>query len=156
MALAAVQSKPPGPKGRLLVGVLPEFRKDAAGFLEKMARQYGDVVYIPLARQHIYYLGHPEAIRDVLVTHQFKFKKSRMLERARVLLGDGLLTSEGEYHKRQRRLVQPAFHRERLVGYAVEMVACAAKARERFVTFAQAGQQFDMAKEMMRLTLAIV
>ena len=144
--------KPPGPKGRLLVGVLPEFRKDPAGFLEKVARQYGDVVYIPLGRQHIYYVGHPDAIRDVLVTHQNKFKKSRMLERARVLLGDGLLTSEGGHHRRQRRLVQPAFHRDRLAGYGAVMVERAAIARDRW----QSGQLFDVLQEMMRLTLAIV
>ena len=117
-----------------------------------MARQYGDVVYIPLGRQHIYYLGHPEAIRDVLVTRQNKFKKSRMLERARVLLGDGLLTSEGDHHRRQRRLVQPAFHRDRLAGYGAVMVERAAVVRDQW----QSGQPFDVVQEMMRLTLAIV
>ena len=132
--------------------MLPEFRKDPAGFLEKMARQYGDVVYIPLGRQHIYYLGHPDAIRDVLVTRQNKFKKSRMLERARVLLGDGLLTSEGEHHRRQRRLVQPAFHRDRLAGYGTVMVERSAIVRDQW----QSGQSFDVLQEMMRLTLAIV
>lgn len=152
MTPAAVTSTPPGPKGRLLVGVLPEFRKDPAAFLEKMARQYGDVVYLPLGRQHIYYLGHPDAIRDVLVTHQNKFKKSRMLERARVLLGDGLLTSEGDHHRRQRRLVQPAFHRDRLAGYGAVMVDRAAVARDGW----RSGQPFDVLQEMMRLTLAIV
>jgi cytochrome P450 len=144
--------KPPGPKGHLLVGVLPEFRKDPAGFLEKMARQYGDVVYIPLGRQHIYYLGHPDAIRDVLVTHQNKFKKSRMLERARVLLGDGLLTSEGNHHRRQRRLVQPAFHRDRLAGYGAVMVERSAIVRDQW----KSSEPFDVLQEMMRLTLAIV
>ena len=143
---------PPGPKGHLLVGVLPEFRRNPAEFLEKMARQYGDVVYLPLGRQHIYYVGHPEAIRDVLVTHQNKFKKSRMLERARVLLGDGLLTSEGQHHRRQRRLVQPAFHRDRLAGYGAVMVERAAIVREQW----QPGQPLDVLAEMMRLTLAIV
>lgn len=144
--------QPPGPKGHLLVGVLPEFRKDPAGFLEKMARQYGDVVYIPLGRQHIYYLGHPDMIRDVLVTRQNKFKKSRMLERARVLLGDGLLTSEGEHHRRQRRLAQPAFHRDRLAGYGAVMVERSAIVRDQW----KSGQAFDVLQEMMRLTLAIV
>ena len=144
--------KPPGPKGHLLVGVLPEFRKDPAGFLEKMARGYGDIVYIPLGRQHIYCVSHPEAVRDVLVTHQNKFKKSRMLERARVLLGDGLLTSEGGHHSRQRRLVQPAFHRDRLAGYGAVMVDRAALVRDQW----QSGQSFDVLQEMMRLTLAIV
>jgi len=144
--------KPPGPKGHVLVGVLPEFRKDPAGFLEKISRQYGDVVYLPLGRQHIYYVGHPDAIRDILVTHQNKFKKSRMLERARVLLGDGLLTSEGQHHRRQRRLVQPAFHRDRLAGYGAVMVDRAAILRDQW----PAGQPFDALQEMMRLTLAIV
>jgi cytochrome P450 len=147
-----VSLKPPGPKGHLLVGVLPEFRKDPSGFLEKIARQYGDVVYLPLGRQHIYYVGHPEAVREILITHQNKFKKSRMLERARVLLGDGLLTSEGDHHRRQRRLVQPAFHRDRLAGYAAVMVDRAAVVRDQW----QPGQTFDMLREMMRLTLAIV
>ena len=117
-----------------------------------MARRYGDVVYIPLGRQHIYCISHPDAIRDVLVTHQNKFKKSRMLERARVLLGDGLLTSEGEHHRRQRRLVQPAFHRDRLAGYGAVMVERTAIVRDRW----QSGQPFDVLQEMMRLTLAIV
>jgi cytochrome P450 len=134
------------------VGVLPEFRKDPPGFLEKTARQYGDVVYLPLGRQHIYYVGHPDAIRDILVTHQNKFKKSRMLERARVLLGDGLLTSEGDHHRRQRRLVQPAFHRDRLAGYGAVMVERAAMVRDQW----QSGRSFDVLQEMMRLTLAIV
>jgi cytochrome P450 len=135
-----------------LLGVLPEFRKDPAGFLQKMARQYGDVVYVPLGRQHIYYLGHPDSVRDVLVTHQNKFKKSRMLERARVLLGDGLLTSEGEHHRRQRRLAQPAFHRDRLAGYGAVMVDRSTVVRDRW----QSGKSFDVLEEMMRLTLAIV
>jgi cytochrome P450 len=144
--------KPPGPQGHLLVGVLPEFRKDPAGFLEKLARQYGDVIYLPLGRQHIYYVGHPDAIRDVLVTNQNKFKKSRMLERARVLLGDGLLTSEGQHHRRQRRLVQPAFHRDRLAGYGAVMVERSGVVRDQW----QSGRPFDVLQEMMRLTLAIV
>jgi len=134
------------------VGVLPEFRKDPAGFLQKMARQFGDVVYLPLGRQHIYYVGHPDAIRDILVTHQNKFKKSRMLERARVLLGDGLLTSEGQHHRRQRRLVQPAFHRDRLAGYGAVMVDRAAILRDQW----ESGKPIDVLQEMMRLTLAIV
>lgn len=132
--------------------MLPEFRKDPAGFLETMSRKYGDVVYVPLGRQHIYYVGHPEAIRDVLLTNQHKFKKSRMLERARVLLGDGLLTSEGQHHRRQRRLVQPAFHRDRLAGYGAVMAECAGVVRDRW----KPGQPVDVLQEMMRLTLAIV
>src|SRR5262249_14055797 len=135
-----------------LVGNLSQFRSDPASFLEKVARDYGDVAYIPLGHQHIYYVGHPDMVRDILVTNQTKFKKSRMLERAKVLLGEGLLTSEGEQHKRQRRLVQPAFHRDRLIGYCAAMSETADKCARKW----QAGRSFDVAEEMGRLTLAIV
>ncbi len=145
-------ARPPGPKGRFLVGVLPEFRRDPPGFAERMARQYGDIVHLPVGGQHIHLLSHPDLIRDVLVTNQHKFKKSRMLERARVLLGDGLLTSEGAFHRRQRRLMQPAFHRERMAAYAATMVERAAIARERW----RSGETFDVSQQMNRLTMDIV
>jgi cytochrome P450 len=105
-----------------------------------------------LGPQHAFVVSDPDAIRDILITHQGNFTKSRMLERAKVLLGDGLLTSEAEFHTRQRRLVQPAFHRDRLVRYATDMVACAERARGAWTP----GVQLDIHKEMTRLTLAIV
>jgi cytochrome P450 len=144
--------RPPGPKPRPFFGLLREFRRNAAEFLERTARQYGDVVYLRLGPQHIYFVSEPGAIKDILVTNQAQFKKSRMLERARLLLGDGLLTSEGEFHKRQRRLVQPAFHRDRLTAYAAVMSERAAQCRERW----KPGEHVDISREMMRLTLAIV
>ncbi len=131
---------------------MPALRHDAPAFLQRMTREYGDVVFLPTAGQQVYFLNHPDFVREVLVTQQHKFKKSRMLERARVLLGDGLLTSEGALHLRQRRLVQPAFHRDRLVGYANTMVQRACVARERW----HAGTVIDMSQEMMRLTMDIV
>lgn len=150
--MPTTSARPPGPKARPFFGVLREFRQNPAEFLERSARQFGDLVYLRLGPQHVYLINHPDAIRDVLVTNQSQFKKSRMLERARMLLGDGLLTSEGEFHKRQRRLVQPAFHRERLVAYSAIMTECAAQCRERWTP----GEHLDLSKEMMRLTLAIV
>jgi cytochrome P450 len=151
--LSAAVQRPPGPKSvRPWLGVLTPFRKDPPGYLLRNARQYGDLVYLPLARQHGYLVNRPEWIRDILVTHQSNFVKSRMLERAKVLLGEGLLTSEGEFHTRQRRLVQPAFHRDRMAHYGAEMVACAVRARDQW----QPGMVIDIAAEMPRLTLAIV
>ena len=134
------------------LGVLPHFRKDPAGYLLSVAREYGDLAYMRLGPQHAFVVSHPDAIRDILVTNQRNFTKSRMLERAKVLLGDGLLTSEGEFHTRQRRLVQPAFHRDRLVRYSADMVECA----ERVGRAWSAGAEVDMHREMTRLTLAIV
>ena len=118
----AKPSMPPGPRGLPVIGVLREVRKDGPAFLQQCAAKYGDVVYLPTAGQHVYFLNHPDHVREVLVTQQHKFKKSRVLERAKTLLGEGLLTSEGAFHLRQRRLVQPAFHRERLAGYGETMV----------------------------------
>lgn len=134
------------------LGDLPRFRGNPNGFLLDAARKSGDLVNFRLAAQNVFMVSHPDAIRDVLVTHQANFTKSRMLERAKVLLGEGLLTSEGELHTRQRRLVQPAFHRDRLARYAVDMVACSANARAAWCD----GMEMDVSKEMARLTLAIV
>ena len=136
------------------MGVFREFRKQPAEFLERAARQYGDLVYIRLGPQNVYLVSHPDFIQDILVTRQTQFKKSRMLERARVLLGDGLLTSEGAMHLRQRRLVQPAFHRDRMASYATTMVDCAAQCSARWQSGAP--RTMDMSAEMSRLTLAIV
>jgi len=97
-------------------------------------------------------ISHPDLIRDVLVTHQKNFTKSRALERAKKLLGEGLLTSEGTTHLRQRRLLQPAFHRDRVASYARTMVECAERTRSRWTN----GAVMDVAGEMRRLTLAIV
>jgi cytochrome P450 len=148
----SVKARPPSVRGVPFIGVLPQFLGNAADFLERSARKHGDIVYHQVGRQKVYQINHPDWIKDILVTHQASFKKSRTLERARALLGNGLLTNEGESHKRQRRLVQPAFHRERLIGYASAMVECAEQARGRW----EDGSTFDVAQEMMRLTLAIV
>lgn len=135
-----------------MLGVLPEFRKNAPQFLQKVARAHGDLVHFRLGPQNAYVISNPEWIKDILITNQTNFTKSRMLERAKVLLGEGLLTSEAEFHKRQRRLVQPAFHRDRLIGYGAAMAECAAQCRDRW----SAGERFDVSREMNRLTLAIV
>ena len=82
-----------------------------------------------MVQQHLYLVSHPDYVREILVTNQNNFVKSRALQRAKILLGEGLLTSEGQHHLRQRRLVQPAFHRERLAGYAAAMSECAVRAQ---------------------------
>jgi cytochrome P450 len=105
-----------------------------------------------LMKQPVFLFNHPDYIRELLVTRQSNFIKSRIWQRSKRLLGEGLLTSEGEPHLRQHRLVQPAFYRERLQSYAAVMADYAAQARDRW----QAGAELDMQSEMMQLTLAIV
>ncbi len=144
--------RPPGPRSRSPLGLLPEFRKGPNLFFERVAREYGDVAYFRLGVQRTYLVSDPELIRGVLVTDQRQFVKSHALHRLKVLLGEGLLTSDGEFHLRQRRLSQPGFHRERLAGYAAAMVRRAVAARERW----RDGETVDLHREMMRLTLGIV
>jgi cytochrome P450 len=142
----------PGPRTRLPVGSLLPFRRDPTGFLTRVAREHGDVAHFRFGPRKLYLLSHPAHVKEVLVTRHRNFIKSYALQRSRVLLGQGLLTSEGEFHLRQRRLSQPAFHRERIDGYARVMAAYAAHTAERW----RDGQALDMAEEMGRLTLAIV
>ena len=125
--------------------------RDRLGTLSRLAAEYGDVARLTIAGRHVVLLSHPDLVRDVLVTHHRMFAKGRGLEQAKRLLGNGLLTSEGELHRRQRRLVQPAFHRERIAAYAATMAAYAEREAARWVD----GATMDVADAMMRLTLAI-
>ena len=99
-----------------------------------------------------YFLNHPDLVRDLFVVHAHKFMKGRALQRAKTLLGEGLLTSEGEHHLRQRRMMQPAFHRTRIAEYSKSMVDFA----ERMSASWSDGDVRDIDREMMHLTLQIV
>ena len=96
------------------VGHLPWFWHDTAGFLLRLAREQGDVAVFRLGRHQAFLLSHPEHARRVLVDDAGLFRKGRLMRRARRLLGDGLLTSEGDHHRGQRRRIQPSFCREQL------------------------------------------
>src|ERR687893_2919712 len=148
--MATTTALPPGPGsahlGRRLRGFLA-FRRDPLKFITSLAREHGDIVHFRLGPQRVFMLNHPDLVRDALVTHQDHFHKGRALQRAKRLLGEGLLTSEGEHHRRQRRLAQPAFHRKRVESYGALMVEYAARDSARW----QDGETRDIAHEMMRL-----
>lgn len=139
---------PPGPKSRLPGGLVIAMRRDPIGFLTRVARESGDIAYFRLGRQRVFLLANPDEIRELLVVHK-DFIKGRGVDRARHLLGRGLLTSNGELHLRQRRLVQPAFRHERIASYADVIVEYGARARSRW----RDGETLDAAREMTRLTL---
>jgi cytochrome P450 len=143
---------PPGPKGHLLLGSLPELRRDQLGFYASSARRYGDVVPTRFAYRRAVLIFHPDLIEEVLVTRSRDFVKSPGVRLLRPLLGNGLLLSEGDFWLRQRRLVQPAFHRRRLTAYGEVMTSCT----ERHLTRWRVGASFDVHAEMMALTQAIV
>ena len=142
----------PGPRarypGELALGLI----RRPLDFLPRLVRQYGDVAGFRIGRQPFALLSHPDHIREVLVTHARRFHKGRGLERARMLLGTGLLTSEGAFHLRQRRLAQPAFHRTRIAAYGDTMAAFAQRRADRWTD----GAELDIAAEMAAYTLAVV
>lgn len=149
--MAAASILPPGPKPVIPAVNLFALRRDPIKFLTRLTEQYGDLVYFKLGPQPVFLVNNPDYIRDILVIHNRNFMKGEGLQRAKRLLGEGLLTSEGEFHLRQRRLAQPAFHRQRIAGYATTMVEYAARACDQW----RVGETRDVAREMMRLTLAI-
>ncbi|HEX9235965.1 MAG TPA: cytochrome P450, partial [Actinomycetota bacterium] len=142
--------RPPGP-GTSPFGNLRRFGRDPIAWLQRV-RRFGDVAFFWMGPFDVYLVSDPELIKEVLVTNHRRYMKGQGLQEAKRLLGDGLLTSEGEFHRRQRRLVQPAFHRSRVDGYSRVMVDYADGRRSRW----RDGQVVDVHREMNELTLAIV
>jgi cytochrome P450 len=143
---------PPGPSGLPVIGSLVGYFRDPLGFLTRISREYGDIVYFTLGSRRIYLLNNPEYIKDVLVTQNRSFTKSRALNRARIVLGDGLLTSEGDFHLRQRRIIQPVFHYKRINSYGDVMAEYGSRTGGGWKN----GDTVDIHGEMTRLTLAVV
>ncbi len=144
--------RPPGPRQHWLSGNLREFARDRLGTLTRWHRQYGDMVQTRFGPRALLFLNHPDLVEEVLVTQNRKFIKHYRLRAARRTLGNGLLTSEGEFWRSQRKLAQPAFHRERIAAYADVMV----QYTERMLASWEDGQTRDVQADMMRLTLEIV
>jgi len=117
-----------------------------------LQRDYGDIVTMRYYNFRVYFVSHPDYIEQVLVTDNRKFIKGRILRKNKQLFGNGLLTSEGDFWLRQRRLAQPAFHRGRVASYADTMVRNASRIASEWSN----GDERDIHAEMMRLTLSIV
>jgi cytochrome P450 len=141
-----------GPRGPALLGNLGELNRDQLGFYTRCAREYGDLVPVRLGPRRGLLIYHPDAIEEVLVARNRDFIKSRGVRLLRALLGDGLVLSEGDLWLRQRRLMQPAFHRKRVAAYGEVMASYAARRVDEW----RDGEVFDVHEEMMALTRAIV
>jgi cytochrome P450 len=137
--LESVRRLYPAPFGKLPV------------YLDELTRRYGDVVFFRLPARSFVLLNHPDQIKDMLVTQQHAFVKSYGARTLRYLLGEGLLTSEEPHHRQMRRIVQPAFHHQRVAAYAHTMVECI----ERWVDAHDGNDRFDVHAAMSELTLQI-
>jgi cytochrome P450 len=144
---------PPEHKGNLILGVMSEFNRDTLGFVTRL-KDHGDVVRARFFYVPAYFIYNPADIEYMLATNAKNFRKSMSLRSNffHRLVGNGLLTSEGDFWRRQRRLAQPAFHRQRISGYGDVMVQYAARTISRW----QHGEERDLQRDMMRLTLEIV
>jgi cytochrome P450 len=147
-------NRPPGPEGTRVMGVMKEFNRDSLGFIERAHRDYGDIVWTRFLYVPALFLYHPNEIEYVLATNAKNFRKAMTLRSNffQALVGNGLLTSEGEEWKRQRRLTSPAFHRHRIANYADTMVGYTNRLTDSW----RDGETRDMHRDMMRLTLEIV
>ncbi len=143
---------PPGPPGNFLLGHLLQYRRQRLQFLLNGARRYGDIFTLKVPTVRYYILNHPDLIEDVLVRRHRLFRKHRTFDALRPLLGEGLLTSEGDFWRRQRKLMQPAFHQQRLAEYARIMTAQAGRRMELW----EGRGLLDLHAELMALTLEIV
>src|SRR5215471_1677292 len=114
---------PPGLRLNLPFYVFTKFRPaDPIGLFEYLTRTYGDISHYKIGRHHIIFLNDPEYIREVLVVQNDNFTKERTVRRTKMLLGEGMITAEGELHRTQRQIAQPAFHRQRIQSYSSTIV----------------------------------
>jgi cytochrome P450 len=143
----------PGPKGELIMGVMRDFNRDTLAFIDR-CHEYGDVVHTRFLWVHAYFIYNPHDIETLLTTNARSYRKAESLRSPffHRLVGNGLVTSEGEFWRRQRRLAQPAFHRQRISSYGDIMVQYA----QRMIDTWQDGEQRDLSRDMTRLTLEIV
>ena len=143
---------PPGPSNIVPYLMGRKFIRDPIKTLLDLSAKYGDISHFKFGRQDVYFINNPNYIEGVLVTNYKNFIKSRGLQVSKRLLGNGLVTSEGEFHDRQRHLIQPKFYPKQIRSYSDVMIKCALKMFDNW----KDGTVIDIHKEMAHVTLAII
>jgi len=157
MSTAAVAGRhPPGPRGLPVLGMLLAIRRNPTAVFMDAARRFGDVAYLKIGPRHGYLITNPADVRHVLQDNAANYRKSPLYDKLRQSLGNGLLTSEGAFWLRQRRIAQPAFHRQRIAALAGTMAGAVREMAVDWAAIASAGQPVDIGDEMMRLTRTVV
>jgi cytochrome P450 len=145
--------RPFGPKGNIILGSGAEFGRNQLGFLVKTMQEYGGIAYFRLAHMPTYLISDSDLVREVLVTKSKLFEKSPFDKKILgKFLGNGLVTSDGDFHRKQRRLAQPAFHATRIQNYAEVMVEYTEALLQEWDDYSER----NIADDMMLLTMQIV
>ncbi len=144
-----------GPRGHLLFGVLPKFQKDPMGLLMRAWRDFGDIVRLRFGPVSLHLLVHPDHVKHVLVDNHRNYMRSAGIEVVKELLGNGLLTSDGDFWRKQRRIAQPAFHMEQLASMAATMTQLTAGDLPAWVPTSGNDATIDIAERFRVLTLRI-
>ncbi len=150
MSLKEKGARPPGPKSKFAAGIFIELRRDPLGFLRRAAAEYGDLYHLQLGPRHNYLISNPEHIKNILCAPQGMARSNH--PSIKRLLGKGLITSQAEFHRRQRRLIQPAFHRGQLAlwsGVMTEHIS-------RMTSGWKNGETLNISEEMSRLAMSII
>ena len=153
MSSGKITKYPPGPNYKMPGKLIRQFVRDPIKTLSTIAQKYGDISYFKLGpKQRVYLINNPDYIEKVLIYDHRNFKKGPRLQAAKALLGEGLVTSEGDFHNRQRRLIQPIFHPRQIATYGKIMTDYAIRFRDRW----ENEEIIDISQEMMELTLGII
>jgi cytochrome P450 len=144
-------SRPPGPRGLPLIGEARSFARDPLAFLTGVSEQYGDIANFRLGGLDVFFIRHPDYVREVLITQRASFTMTALRAKINTAVGEGLFTSVGELHARQQRLMLPVFRKSRIEAYAAQMAELSRRTRDHW----RPGVTLDIADEMMKLTMLI-
>src|SRR5687768_7845344 len=144
--MSVITKFPPGPTYKMPGKLLRQFIHDPINTLSIIAQEYRDISYFKLGPEHVYLINNPDYIEKVLIYDHRNFKKGKRLQAAKTILGEGLVTSEGDFHNRQRRLIQPIFHSKQIMTYSNIMTDYVVRMRNRW----KDGATVDISEEMMR------
>lgn len=144
-----------GPKGYPLLGVIPALRANTLGFLDGVVKTYGDLVPMRMFMSTAYLLNHPKHIEHVLQTNYRNYRKTKMMDKFKPILGEGLFISEDELWTRQRKLVQPSFHRQRVEAMGTTMLDVIKDHVRMWDDFAVTGEEFSLSLDMSYLALEV-
>ncbi|NJM36701.1 MAG: cytochrome P450 [Akkermansiaceae bacterium] len=152
-----IQKVAPGPPGHFLLGNLREFRRDVLGLVTQSAARYGDIVRCRLGPQIVHLINHPDHIEQILQKRAANYNKNtRSSDYIKSVTGDSLLTCNGDFWKRQRRMDQPAFHHHQIAGFADTMTTLTGRMLDSWALVSTGRKELNIASEMAHLTYSIV